>query len=140
MFVKPSAEPPFRTLVLAACRDSWYEVSDEERRDVALPTLQHLLDDWEELGFGLLHSFDDDFFLVGQPGSLQFPIFILGEVPSLDTVVQTFNLIPAPLRSLVFGLIELQLAIKAFGILREILAQAAARHGAEHAHDYGEKR
>lgn len=26
------------------------------------------------------------------------------------------------------------------GILREILAQAAARHGAEHAHDYGEKR
>jgi hypothetical protein len=26
------------------------------------------------------------------------------------------------------------------GILRAILAQAAARHSAEHAHDYGEKR
>lgn len=91
MFVKPTAEPPFRTMVLAACRDSWYEVSDEERREVALPTLQHLLDDWEKLGFELLHSFDDDFFLVGQPGSLQFPIYILGEVPSLDTVVQMMN-------------------------------------------------
>lgn len=45
---------------------------------------------------------------------------------ALDTVVQTFNLIPAPLRSLVFGLIELQLAIKAFGILRPLAGGLAA--------------
>ncbi|GAA4376122.1 hypothetical protein [Paeniglutamicibacter cryotolerans] len=91
MFVKPTAEPPHRVMVLMACRESWYEASDDERSTVALPTLQHLLEDWEALGFELLHSFDDDFFLVGQPGSLQFPITILGTVPSLDTIVQMMN-------------------------------------------------
>lgn len=45
---------------------------------------------------------------------------------ALDGVVQTFNLIPAPLRSLVFGLIELQLAIKAIGVLRPLAGGLAA--------------
>ena len=69
----------------------------------------------KELGAQLLNLGKD----LSQTGILDFLGGLLKAalvtVKALDLLVQTFNLIPAPLRTLAFGLIELQLAIKAFG-------------------------
>lgn len=91
MFIEPTATPPHRVMILGACREGWYSAEDEERDERALPALKELLDDWKEMGLVLLHSFDDDFFLVGQPGSLQFAFYIIAEVPSLDAIVAMMN-------------------------------------------------
>lgn len=91
MFIEPVAEPPHRVMVFGACRESWYSADDAERQSQALPALKELFDDWAAMGFRLLHSFDDDFFLVGQPGSLQFSFYIIAEVPSLDAIVAMMN-------------------------------------------------
>lgn len=80
----------------------------------------------KELGAQVLNLGKD----LSQTGILDFLGLLvkaaLVTTKALDTVVQTFNLIPAPLRSLVFGLIELQLAIKAFGVLRPLAGGVAA--------------
>lgn len=80
----------------------------------------------KELGAQALNLGKD----LSQTGILDFLGLLLKAalvtVEALDKVVQTFNLIPAPLRTLVFGLIELQLAIKAFGVLRPLAGGVAA--------------
>ena len=77
MYEPPQLETPMRVMFFAACRESWYAASDEERESSALPILKTVLDRWQESGLRLIASFDDDYFLVGQPGSLQHSIFIL---------------------------------------------------------------
>lgn len=91
MFTDPVAKPPHRILILGACRNSWYEANEQVRNNEALPALQRLFDDWEQMGLTILHSFDDDYFLVGQPGSLQFAFYIIAEVPSLESLVAMMN-------------------------------------------------
>lgn len=87
MWDAPRLEYPLRVMVFGACRDAWYEASDAERAEQALPALRALLDDWSEMGLRVIASFDDDYFLVGQPGSLQYAFFILSEVESFDLLV-----------------------------------------------------
>ena len=90
-FVPPELESPVRVMIFAACREGWYAASDEEREEQALPALRRLLDDWSDMGLDLIGSFDDDYFLVGQPGSLQYAIFILAEVESMERLVAIVN-------------------------------------------------
>lgn len=91
MYDPPELEYPLRVMIFGACRDAWYEASDEDRAERALPALRALLDDWHGMGMNLIASFDDDYFLVGQPGSLQYAFFILAEVESLDLLVAIVN-------------------------------------------------
>lgn len=91
MFKDPTARPPFRVMIFGACRETWYSASDNERQDQALPALRGVLNLWVNNGLHLLETFDDDYFLVGQPGSLQFSFFILAEVPSLESLVWMMN-------------------------------------------------
>ena len=93
MYEPPQLETPMRVMFFAACRESWYAASDEERESSALPILKTVLDRWQESGLRLIASFDDDYFLVGQPGSLQHSIFILMETDSVETVVAALNLL-----------------------------------------------
>lgn len=91
MFKDPAVAPPYRVMIFGACRETWYAASDEERADQALPALKQLIDDWKGAGLRILESFDDDFFLVGQPGSMQFAFFVIAEVPSLEAIVDMMN-------------------------------------------------
>jgi len=90
-FEAPELEYPVRVMIFIACRDGWYDATDRERDEEALPALRALLDDWKDMGLDLIGSFDDDYFLVGQPGSLQYPIYILAEVPSIDRLITIVN-------------------------------------------------
>lgn len=87
MYDPPTLEYPVRVMFFGACRETWYAAGDREREEQALPALRRLLDDWQEMGLDLIASFDDDYFLVGQPGSLQHSFFILAEVASFDLLV-----------------------------------------------------
>ncbi|WP_150462820.1 hypothetical protein [Nesterenkonia ebinurensis] len=91
MFTPPSVTPPHRVMIFGACREAWYAATDTQRADEALPALKQLVDAWKERGMRVLESFDDDFFLVGQPGSMQFAFFIIAEVPSLEALVDMMN-------------------------------------------------
>lgn len=91
MFKDPTVQAPFRVMIFGACRETWYAASDEERTEHALPALKALIDAWKEAGLEILESFDDDFFLVGQPGSLQFSFFIIAETPSMEALVGMMN-------------------------------------------------
>lgn len=91
MYDPPTLEYPLRAMIFGACRETWYAASDEERQEHALPALRRLLDDWQQMGLDLIASFDDDYFLVGQPGSLQYAFFILAEVESFDALVRILD-------------------------------------------------
>lgn len=87
-YVPPRFEPPYRVLLLAAAAHGWYQAADDDARRRVLTRLQAFFDGWETAGAKVLASFDDDFFIVGQPSSLGWSIFVLYEVPSLDVVAE----------------------------------------------------
>jgi len=91
MFTDPVAKPPHRIMIFGACREAWYQANEHIRNDEALPALRQLFDDWKAMGLTIHKSFDDDYFLVGQPGSLQFSFYIIAEVPSLESLVAMMN-------------------------------------------------
>lgn len=91
MFKDPRLAPPFRVMIFGACRETWYAATDDERASHALPALKDLLEAWEKAGLKVLESFDDDLFLVGQPGSLQFSFFIIAETSSIESLVDMLN-------------------------------------------------
>jgi hypothetical protein len=90
-YVAPSFEPPYRALLLVAAGDGWYQAEDAAARERVLARLQAFFDGWAAGGATLLGSFDDDYFVVGQPSSLGWSIFVLYEVPSLELVVERIN-------------------------------------------------
>jgi hypothetical protein len=85
-YVPPDFAPPYRVMVLAAATRGWYDASTDERLDLYLPRFRQLLERWEKLGARLLYSFDDDFFMAGEPGNPRHSIYVLYEVDSLDVV------------------------------------------------------
>ena len=84
--IPPQVAFPARVLVGGAAQPAWYDASDKERRELALPQFQGLLAEWEEAGATLIASFDDEFFVVGPPRA-DYSFYMLYEVPSLETVV-----------------------------------------------------
>jgi hypothetical protein len=71
--------------------DGWYQAEDAAARERVLARLQAFFDGWGAGGATLVGSFDDDYFVVGQPSSLGWSIFVLYEVPSLELVVERIN-------------------------------------------------
>jgi hypothetical protein len=90
-YVTPSFAPPHRVLLLVAAGPGWYQAEDAAARQRVLTRLQAFFDGWQDGGARLIGSFDDDYFVVGQPSSLGWSIFVLYEVPSLDLVVERIN-------------------------------------------------
>jgi hypothetical protein len=72
--------------VLAAAARNWYTAPDQAARERMLVRMRRFFDGWEEGGARLLASFDDDYFAFGQPSSLDYSIYVLYEVDSLDLV------------------------------------------------------
>jgi hypothetical protein len=87
-YVPPEVDPPYRTIVLAAATDGWYQASDEERERRILPRLSALFAEWRELGAEFIASVDDDLGTVGQPNALGFSIFIVMDTPSIEALAQ----------------------------------------------------
>jgi hypothetical protein len=85
------AEPPYRALLMGSLQPGYYTSSDEDRRERILPAMKALIDGWETLGGRLIGSFDDDLFLAGPPASVQFSLYLLLEVDSLDLVAQMLH-------------------------------------------------
>ncbi|TML85949.1 MAG: hypothetical protein E6G08_12940 [Actinobacteria bacterium] len=90
-YVAPSFEPPHRVLLLVGAGPGWYQAEDAAARKRVIARLQSFFDGWRDGGARLVGSFDDDYFVVGQPSSLGWSIFVLYEVPSLDLVVERVN-------------------------------------------------
>jgi hypothetical protein len=84
-------EPPYRSLLMGSLQPGYYTSSDEDRRERILPAMKALIDGWETLGGRLIGSFDDDLFLAGPPASVQFSLYLLLEVDSLDLVAQMLH-------------------------------------------------
>jgi len=87
-YVPPTFEPPYRVLLFAAAARAWYGAPDDAARGRMLTRMQQFFDGWEERGARLLASFDDDYFAFGQPSSLDYSIYVLYEVDSLDLVAE----------------------------------------------------
>jgi len=88
LFVPPSMPgPPYRALVMGSLQPAYYTASTDARRDAILPSMKALFDAWEERGARLIGSFDDDLFIVGPPASVDFSIYMLFEIPTLDVLV-----------------------------------------------------
>jgi hypothetical protein len=84
-YVPPAFQPPYRVMLFAAAAHGWYQASEDERKRILI-RLGGFFDEWEERGARLLYSFDDDYFVTGQPSSLDYAIYVQYEVDSLDVV------------------------------------------------------
>jgi hypothetical protein len=85
-YVPPAFEAPYRVMLFAAAAQGWYQAADDAERKLILKALGAFFDEWEERGARLLYSFDDDYFVTGQPSSLEYAIYVQYEVDSLDVV------------------------------------------------------
>jgi hypothetical protein len=73
-------------MLLAAASQGWYQAPDQAARKRILKALDSFFAEWEARGARLLGSFDDDYFLVGQPAPLDYSIYCLYEVDDLGLV------------------------------------------------------
>lgn len=88
LFVPPTMPgPPYRVLVMGSLQPAYYTASDAARKEALLPAMKALLEWWEARGARLIGSFDDDLLIVGPPASVDFSIYLLFELDSLDVVV-----------------------------------------------------
>jgi hypothetical protein len=85
-YVAPAFSPPYRVLLLAAATQGWFQAPDQTARERVVGRMQHFFREWERRGATLLASMDDDYFLVGQPTSLEYTIFVTYDVPDLAIV------------------------------------------------------
>jgi hypothetical protein len=92
-YVPPTFEPPYRVLLLAAAAHGWYQAPDTAARERILVAMRRWFAEWEERGARLLGSFDDDYFLAGQPAALDYSIYVLYEVESLDVIAGLVQLV-----------------------------------------------
>jgi hypothetical protein len=65
-YVPPAFEAPYRVMLFAAAAHGWYQAADDERERI-LARLTAYFAEWESRGARLLYSFDDDYFVTGQP-------------------------------------------------------------------------
>lgn len=92
-YVPPSFEPPYRVLLLAAAGHGWYQAPDEPARERILAAMRRWFAEWEARGARLLASFDDDYFVAGQPTALDYSIYVIFEVDSLDVIAGLVQLV-----------------------------------------------
>jgi hypothetical protein len=85
-YVPPEFGPPYRVMLFAAAAHGWYQAPDRDAREHILGRLRAYFREWEEAGARLLYSFDDDYFVTGQPSSLDYSIYVQYEVDDLAIV------------------------------------------------------
>lgn len=79
-YVPPAYKSPHRVMVLGAATRGWYDATEEQRLEHYLPRFRQMLASWEDMGAKLIASFDDDYFVTGEPASADFSIYLLYEV------------------------------------------------------------
>ena len=87
----PAFGPPYRVLLLAAAGPGWYEAPDAATRELVLARLAEWWRSWEDAGATLLTTFDDDYFVVGQPSTLGWSLFAVYDVPRLELVAEQLH-------------------------------------------------
>jgi hypothetical protein len=87
-YVPPEFDPPYRVMLFAAAAHGWYQAPDRDVRERILARLRGFFQEWEEAGARLLYSFDDDYFVTGQPSSLDYSIYVQYEVDDLGVVAR----------------------------------------------------
>ncbi|MBA3376823.1 MAG: hypothetical protein H0U00_13610 [Actinobacteria bacterium] len=90
-YAPPSFQSPHRVMLLTAASHGWYQAADQSARERILVQLRRFYERWEEAGARLLGSFDDDYFLVGQPSPLHYSIYTLYEVDEIDFIPALMN-------------------------------------------------
>jgi hypothetical protein len=88
---KPAWTNPVRVLIMASASSAWYEASDSDHTEQLLPRFRAILHSWTTAGARLVGSFDDDFFMVGKPVSLQNSMYMLFEVDDISIVVDMLH-------------------------------------------------
>ena len=87
----PTFRPPHRVLLLVAATDGWYQAADAGVRERIVARLRSFFDRWQQEGARLLGTFDDDYFVVGQPSSLGYSIFALWDVDDVAFIPTVMN-------------------------------------------------
>lgn len=85
-YVPPVYRPPHRVMVRAAATRGWYDASQEERVERYLPRFRQVLARWTEIGARHIASFDDDYFVTGEPSGFGSSIFLLYDVDDPSVV------------------------------------------------------
>jgi hypothetical protein len=85
-YAPPSFQAPHRVMLFAAASHGWYQAPDDQARERILAQLRRFYERWPDHGATLLGSFDDDYFMVGQPSPLHYSIYALYEVESIEFI------------------------------------------------------
>jgi hypothetical protein len=81
---RPRFAPPHRVLLLVAAQGDWWNTPQEDR-EALLPQLSSLLNG--NASVTLLASFDDDYFMTGNPTTVSFSMYLIYEVDDPDAIV-----------------------------------------------------
>jgi hypothetical protein len=95
-YVPPAFAGPYRVLLLAAATQGWFQAPDQTTRERVVARMRHFFAEWERRGATLLASMDDDYFLVGQPTSLEYTIFVIYDVPDLTIAADLIQSVREP--------------------------------------------
>jgi hypothetical protein len=71
---------PYRVLAVGGGRPDYFAASEDEKRDVFLPTFRRVLARWEELGARVVASFCDDVVQAGPNAAAWYLIFELDDL------------------------------------------------------------
>lgn len=85
-FIDPTQAERKRVLLLGAMTSAYYDAETDEERSGAVRRFRELANEWKALGAEVVGTFDDDLFMVGDPGSIQFTFYLLFEVDDFATV------------------------------------------------------
>ena len=77
-----------RALLLGAMTSEFYGIRDDQERAAVLRRFDQLTEEWQELGARVLATFDDDLFMVGEPGSPRFTFYLLFLIDEVDVVTE----------------------------------------------------
>jgi hypothetical protein len=77
-----------RILMLGGGLPSYFEASEQEKRDVFLPRFRAVLAEWEELGATVIASFCDDVLQVGPVQATSWAWYLIFEVDEVETVAK----------------------------------------------------
>ncbi len=97
-YVGPVVGDTFRAMLCGGAEPTWYQETDEIRREKVLPAVIECFRlIREELGGRLLTSFDDDFLMCGTPRSRAWSFYLIYEVRNLKTVTAMVDLFRTPI-------------------------------------------
>ncbi len=87
---------PKRAILLGAMTPAYYDIVDDAERSRVIERFRKLSEEWLELGARVLGTFDDDLFMVGEPGSARFTFYLLFDVDDPQVVIDMIHRLRIP--------------------------------------------